>query len=56
MFSLCYLWRISNRLKSLCLIIHKILHTRENKMTKDWDYPVMFAKTIEKVLREKNNV
>ena len=23
---------------------------------KEWDYPVMFAKTIEKVLREKNNV
>jgi len=22
---------------------------------KEWDYPVMFAKTIEKVLREKNN-
>jgi len=22
----------------------------------EWDYPVMFAKTIEKVLREKNNV
>jgi hypothetical protein len=21
---------------------------------KEWDYPVMFAKTIEKVLREKN--
>jgi hypothetical protein len=23
---------------------------------KEWDYPVMFAKTIEKILREKNNV
>jgi hypothetical protein len=22
---------------------------------KEWDYPVMFAKTIEKALREKNN-
>jgi hypothetical protein len=22
---------------------------------KEWDYPVMFAKTIEKVLREKND-
>ena len=23
---------------------------------KEWDYPVMFAKTIEKALKEKNNV
>ena len=22
---------------------------------KEWDYPVMFAKTIERALREKNN-